>query len=319
MTRSQTTTLTARTPEDLLALAPVLLGFHAEESLVMLTFGAGAFHARVDLPASRAEIGPVVHTLLDPVVRHGLRRVVFLVFSASPTPAGLARRLIAEFVAHDIGVIDVLRADGRRWFPVRDRGEGGGTAYDIGGHPFLAEAVLRGQVTLGSREELAAGLATIPARAAALSALLDRPTGPLAAGQLAAEGAWLSASMAGAGRGATLPDPALARLLRALRHPLLVQQAVSGLKRDDAVAQVGWWTPVVAAAPAGWVAGPASVLGFAAWLGGQGALAWCAVERAEADQPGHRPARALAALLANAVPPSHWERLGAGLPAGGPA
>ncbi len=45
------TTLTARCPEDVLALVPVLLGFLPSESVVMLTFGAAqAFHARVDRP-----------------------------------------------------------------------------------------------------------------------------------------------------------------------------------------------------------------------------------------------------------------------------
>ena len=48
-----TTTLTARGPEDLLAAVPVVLGFHPQDSLVMLTFGAvRSFHARVDLPPS---------------------------------------------------------------------------------------------------------------------------------------------------------------------------------------------------------------------------------------------------------------------------
>jgi hypothetical protein len=45
------TTLTARTPEDVLAVVPVVLGFEPTESLVMLTFGSDPpFHARVDLP-----------------------------------------------------------------------------------------------------------------------------------------------------------------------------------------------------------------------------------------------------------------------------
>ena len=48
-----TTTLTARGPEDLLAAVPVVLGFHPQESLVMLTFGAlRSFHARLDLPSA---------------------------------------------------------------------------------------------------------------------------------------------------------------------------------------------------------------------------------------------------------------------------
>ena len=56
-------------------------------------------------------------------------------------------------------------------------------------------------------------------------------------------------------------------------------------------------------------AAPAALLGFAAWLSGDGALAWCAVERAQEAEPGYGLAGLLHAL-AGAVPPSAWEPLG---------
>ena len=48
----RTSPYVARSPEDLIALVPFVLGFHPSESVVLLTFGApgGSFHARVDLP-----------------------------------------------------------------------------------------------------------------------------------------------------------------------------------------------------------------------------------------------------------------------------
>ena len=55
---SPTTTLTARTPEDVLAVVPVVLGFEPTESMVMLTFGSDPpFHARVDLPDRADDVG----------------------------------------------------------------------------------------------------------------------------------------------------------------------------------------------------------------------------------------------------------------------
>ena len=78
---TRTTTLTARSPEDLLALVPIVLGFVPRESVVMLTFGAQrTFHARVDLPVREAEVAEVVQALLEPARRHlrapgGLRPV----------------------------------------------------------------------------------------------------------------------------------------------------------------------------------------------------------------------------------------------------
>ena len=58
---TQSTTMTARTPEDVLAVVPVVLGFEPHDSLVMLTFGADPpFHARVDLPDRRSEVPDLV-------------------------------------------------------------------------------------------------------------------------------------------------------------------------------------------------------------------------------------------------------------------
>ena len=60
-----TTSLVARTPEDVLAVVPIVLGFVPEESVVMLTFGAErTFHARVDLPDHESEIPEMVSALL---------------------------------------------------------------------------------------------------------------------------------------------------------------------------------------------------------------------------------------------------------------
>jgi Domain of unknown function (DUF4192) len=51
----------------------------------------------------------------------------------------------------------------------------------------------------------------------------------------------------------------------------------------------------------------ATLLGFSAWLSGDGALAWCAVERALDADPGYSLASLLTQLLAGAVPPSSWQ------------
>jgi hypothetical protein len=53
-------------------------------------------------------------------------------------------------------------------------------------------------------------------------------------------------------------------------------------------------------------AAPAALLGFAAWLCGDGALAWCAVDAAQECEPGYGLASLLTDALAAAVPPSVW-------------
>src|SRR6478609_797752 len=85
MTADQTapsTTLTARTPEDVLAVVPVVLGFEPTESLVMLTFGCDPpFHARADLPARPEGVASMAGALVDPARRHRVPRVFLLVYS----------------------------------------------------------------------------------------------------------------------------------------------------------------------------------------------------------------------------------------------
>jgi hypothetical protein len=72
---------------------------------------------------------------------------------------------------------------------------------------------------------------------------------------------------------------------------------------------VALWTDLLRRAPDDVAASAAAVLGMAAWVAGQGALAWCAVDRAEAATPGNSLARLVADLLVAAVPPSAWEEV----------
>ncbi|MCW2737691.1 DUF4192 family protein, partial [Nocardioides sp.] len=79
--------------------------------------------------------------------------------------------------------------------------------------------------------------------------------------------------------------------------------------RSDARRAVDLWSDAVRRLPASHVAGPAAVLGFAAWLVGDGALAWCAVDRCREAQPVHSLADLVAQLLESATSPDSWEGL----------
>ena len=77
------TTLTARCPEDLIAVVPVVLGFEPADSIVMLTIGARrTFHARVDLPDRPDHVAGVIDQLLEPAQRHRAQAAVFLLYTA---------------------------------------------------------------------------------------------------------------------------------------------------------------------------------------------------------------------------------------------
>lgn len=310
------TTLTARTPEDLLAAVPVVLGFQPTDSLVMLTFGAPRpFHARVDLPRGPDAVAEVVEVLLGPARRHRVRQVVLVAYSADEHAAArVVRALCRAAGAAGIDVVDCVRAHEGRWFSLTPGGRpgvpAGGVAYDVSAHPFAAQSVLDGRVTHRSREELAASLSPDPARVAAVAAAVaDLPRWGR---EPDTEQVWVAGTLGRLVREGTLPeDVEAARLLTAVRVEEVRDVAWQLMDRNDAVAQVALWTDLLRRAPAGLTAAPAALLGFAAWLAGHGALAWCALDRGEDDGDpsgaGHRDLAGLvAALLERAVPPEDW-------------
>lgn len=303
-------TLTARSPEDLLAMAPVVLGFVPHDSVVMLTFGADrAFHARVDLPDDPDDLPDLVPVLLDPARHHGVRRVVLLAYTADPAWAETVTGALGRaFGRHGIEVLGRIASDGGRWWALpRDRGDDPGTAYDVSAHPFVAQAVLHGLVTLRSREELVASLDPDPAGVAEVRAALGAGTA-LEAEQRAAEATWAAALVRRCAATGSRPDAAeVARLLGGLRDLAVRDAAWMTITRPEATDHVEFWRDVVRRTPPELLAAPAAVLGFAAWLAGQGALAWCAVDRSREADPAYHLAGLLAAALTSAVPPSTWD------------
>jgi hypothetical protein len=294
------TTLKAHSPEDVLAAVPVVLGFEPRESVVMLTFGGvETFHARVDLPPP-SEVDEAVEQLLDPARRHRVARVLFVVYADDgPAVRTLLRRLRRVFPRSGIDVVEVLRAHSGRWFaPGRSGVPLHGIPYDVGDHPFRAQAVVEGIVVHESRAELEALLRPVPEAVATVEAALRRAA-PSAPGEIAD----LVDARLEAGR---FGDAELARVLLGLGSVLGRDAAWAPITRETALGHVRLWTDAVQRAPEELVAGPAAVLGLAAWLAGHGALAWCAVDRCQAVDPDNTLAGLVAEVLARAVPPSAW-------------
>jgi hypothetical protein len=303
------TTFTARSAEDVLALVPVLIGFQPEESVVMLTFGARTpFHARVDLPPPDDE-AECVESLLAPALLHGVERVLFVVFGGhDPLVRKVARLLQRRFERAGMRVMDVIQARDGRWFtPLGGTGvPAHGVPYDVSEHPFRVKAVVEGRVVAASRQALVDGLRAVPDRVAAVedslrgawvhAADLD---GPVLRGML--DRHLLSRSLP--------DDEEAARILLAVRDDAVRGHAWFGMSRAEAVDHVRLWSDLVRRAPERLVAGAASVLAFAAWMDGDGALAWCAVDRCLEDEPEHSLGLIMAEALERAVPPlADWSR-----------
>ena len=310
--------MTARCPDDLLAMVPITLGFTPADSVVMLTFGAThPFHARVDLPAREEDVPDVVASLLDPAERNGVLRVVLVLYSEDEEMAGGVWCGLRDGFDHaGIVVVEAIRADGRRWFPLLggDRlAAGPGVPYDVSAHPFVAQAVLTGRVLLGDRDELAGTLHPEPRRVAEVTAALERRPllwgrdDPPAVDVVLREGEWtelLVEHLVARGRAPGVDD--VARLLRGLVLPCVRDAARQTISPDAADEHVAWWTDLLRRTPAGLEVPVAALLGWSAWQAGHGALAWCALDVALAVDPGDAPSTELATLLVGAVPPSVW-------------
>ncbi|MGI8645137.1 MAG: DUF4192 domain-containing protein [Nocardioides sp.] len=305
-------TLTARSPEDVLAMVPVVLGFVPEDSLVMLTFGAPhAFHARVDLPTEARDLPGLVAALLEPAVRHGVRRVLLVAYTEDvPLAERVTGRVREAFEGRSIEVLGRIAADGRRWWQLPRRPREPGVPYDVSAHPFAAEAVVRGLVTHGSRADLSATLAPDPAAVTQVERSLAAGPRRIPARQRVAEAAWAAALVRRCVTSqTTLQAGPTARLLVGLRDLTVRDAAWLTMRRADAGEHLSFWTDVVRRTPTSHIAPPAAILGFAAWLTGQGALAWCAVDRSLAGDPDYRLAGLLADGLTGAMPPSTWDSM----------
>ena len=296
------TTLTARPPEDLLAVVRVVLGFEPADSVVMLTLGARhACHARVDLPRDAGALAEVVDLLLRPAAGHGAQQVVFVLFSDDDRRCRrTARALRRRFERAGVGVLDALRVHAGRWYVLLGAAAPGvGVPYDVSAHPFVAAAVLDGRVLHDSRDQLAATLDSRPEEVAAIERALPLPR---------ASSAWVARRVAQHAMGSTSPtDAVAARLLLSVSDPSVRDAAWAGVSRETARRHVELWSDLVRRCPDDLLPHAAGVLGFAAWLAGDGALAWCAVDRAREVDPDHSLAGLVAELLEGAVPPSAWD------------
>lgn len=321
-----------KSPADLLALVPCVLGFHPEESLVLvvLSGSGGNLHARIDIGLDDEDdevLRAGVASLMTAVARSGADKVAVIAYTDDEVLAGCAvDRLDEALFGLDprIEVVTAIRADGRRWYALDcddDCCPPEGRPYDLSTHPITVQSVVDGQVTFRNRDELADSLVGDPDRVEAVSDAVERsmrllrglgrrPLGELPAmvhDHLAAEALWLRARVRRAvDQGVPLEDDEVARAVVAMTSIEVRDVAWSEMSRQDARGHVELWRGVVRRTPIDLLAAPAALLGFAAWLSGDGALAWCAVERCLEAEPDYSMAALISQALVAAVPPSTW-------------
>ncbi len=301
------TVLKAHSPADLLAAVPLVLGFPPEESLVTLAVrgGPNTCHARIDLPTNPGDVDEAVDSLVWAALTNHVDQVVVIAYTSDRAAAARAADALAFALAGGgVDVVEMLRVDRDRFWSLwpDDRDCSEPSRFDAQSHRFRAEAVLRGRVVHASRAELAATLAPEPSPAVAeeVARLEAEP------GHLEELEPWLLTGLRGLARSGP-PSPAdTAGLLVALTDPELMDSAVLAMSHGEAVEWVALWRHLIRCAPDSHASGPAALLAFAAWRSGDGALAWCAVDRCLDLDPGNLLAGMVAGLLEHAVPPSAW-------------
>ncbi|GIF11469.1 DUF4192 domain-containing protein [Actinoplanes teichomyceticus] len=311
-------TLVIRTPAELIAIVPFLLGYHPRDSLAVVGLVGERVEFTVchDLPPpdwTDPEAKGAAATVADAVARQRSRAVVIIGYGSLNRVTPAALRCAQAVQTRQIDVLDVLRvADGRWWSFLcagRQCCPPEGTPCLPADSVIAAEATFRGQVALPSRQELTAQVAAVGgAERAEMRRATERARRrftDLLADDLTAERYGRLVKQAGQAAlrlaekryrtGGTLSPDETAWL-----GVLLVDRSVEDYALDRADTQewrIRLWTDVLRRVEPAYVAPPACLLGYTAWQAGRGALARVAVDRALAEEPQHQ----LAALLHNVL------------------
>jgi hypothetical protein len=311
-----------RSLADLIALVPYLLGFHPSNSMVVLSLRNQKiiFQVRADLPTS-TELPHFVGYYTDLVARHRSAAVVLLGYGIGPrvTPVALALRSAIE--ARGIPVVEAVRiAEGRFWSYLCTRPgccPTEGRPYDAISAPIATAAIVEGCVALPSRTMLERRFTPVegPDRQGMREATgrADRRLADLMAskpddpGKLVRSAGVVAVDTAVARQRADgrLTDDELAWLSVVLVHlPVrdYAWQSIGG----DLIVHIGLWTELLRRSEPDLSVAPATLLGFAAWLAGEGVIAGIAVSRALDVDPTYRMAQLLDAALAGGIAPAEW-------------
>lgn len=316
-------------PQDALAAVPHILGFHPQDSLVILLM-----QDKQVVTAMRTDL-PAVHqrrAVADNVVRavrsHNATEVMFFVFGGGPVVETAEVLPHAELVAvlrQSMDSIEVhtaftawaeSSASGARWCSYEDP-DRNGTLPDPNATELAAASAAAGRVTYADRAELAAQVAPVDdevlaRRAAMLDGMPEwsvrNPDAPTA---LRLVRDTIAASNE---RHAPLSDDEIVQLARALCNSWVRDACLSFAVGDMAEAAERLWLELTRGCPAPERANPAALLAYSAYARGNGPLASVALDQASFAHPGHRLSVLLGAALEAGMPPQKLTEFALGTP-----
>jgi hypothetical protein len=299
--------LRVSTPDELIAAVPHLVGFRVANSMVVVPVSRGLPTARVDLPANAGERTEMVEGLVGAYGRTGGGQVMLVGFADEPSRVESASRQLRESLAEaGVHVRSRLWAGEHRWTDL-DSGHGGPRTAEAASR-IDAEMVLGGhRMPAGSREAVEQAFAGDPEpvirELSAVAKVMENSTP-------ARERQWaIGRAEAFVQDGRTLSTPDAARMLACLQSVTVCDQMAARISQTSAPSWGPLWDDLTRRAPQELVAPAATLSAIASWCKGDGARAWCALDRIPADRrPSYRLAGILAQALHRGVPPSEWDR-----------
>jgi hypothetical protein len=299
--------LVVQSPDELLAAVPHVLGFKPVESIVLVPFRPGLPITRVDLPRTSADREEVWKALSGPYGRHArpAARLAIICITEDRRSAELASQHLSNRL-QDVGIAADIRlwSDGERW---REFNSGQtGLQTPSAAERIAAVTVLTGAAQpAASRESLAASMV---GDREPVAQLFPAARAAAAASTAAAEREWaLDRLQQFHADGNRLSDVDGARMLVAVETISTRDALWEDMSRGNSASHMAIWTDLTRRAPDEVRAAPASLLGFASWLHGDGAKAWCALDQVPADRP-YSMAAIVASALQNGIHPREWER-----------
>lgn len=321
--------LRAASPDAVLAIVPHILGFYPSRSMVVLGLGERGrviVTFRYDLPdpVDADLAGDIAGHACFVLEREGICAAMLVGYGPADLVVPVAMACGARLATAGVQVQEVLRADaGRYWSllctdPACCPPEGRG--YDPGSHPAAAAMTQAGLGAEPDREALARTLRRTPGSAdlitRATSSALLRLARLTELVEAAGDGdPQLRATRVGRREVRTaMRIYRSGRSIESLERLAWLAVLLADIRvRDDAWARMDpahrdahlrLWTDVLRAAAFDYVPAPASLLAFAAWQTGNGALATMAVDRALSADPVYSMALLIAEAVTAALPPS---------------
>jgi hypothetical protein len=324
MTDPFTDTVRLRSPADLLAMVPYMLGFHPADSLVAVAIRdkRPVLNARVDLPDAGAplrNIRAMWRYVRQMVVERDPDAVLLIGYGEAARVTPVLDRAV-EVLGRRVPILDMLRVtDGRYWsLFCRDDTccPPEGTPFEVAASPIAAAATLAGMVALPDRETLVGQVDPAPEdelaamreavsradeRLLDLAETAELTSDPIevlvAAGELALDDAIRRHEA-----GQALPDDELAWLC-VLAGLMPVNERLSDAT-DEAPAHRAIWLTALRKAPYDLVPPVGCLVAYTAWRDGDGALANAALERVLEVEPDFPPALAIQEALTSGQPPT---------------